>query len=1774
MKLFLTKYICLVLAALLPVLKLNAQEQIIDATDFENGMNGWQHYPASQEVKWQRGTGTVSRIETNTATTGPKGAQSGSVFLYIDNYRKKPVGEVAIIKSFDFTNYTNPVLSFYYHNEDGGNLYPAVLRIESHTLRPTDPNYHEQGLWNEYDQDLSVSPSLIQIHGEDWVKVSVCMANLGGKSYAEIKISSLIQNSPCANVAIDNLKIENFIIDDDPKNFKNATCHGYDNGKITIKPKGGGPVYKYSLNGDDQFEEETTVTSKTFENIVPKDYQIAVKDVKSGCVARLPNKAVYITQPAEIEVNIEIEDVSCYATPDGKITVTASESTGNVTPYYYSATKEEFSEETKERTYPNGTSNQIGGLPGGVYYVRVRNGNDCISKDKEVKLGESVKMQISEVEFSDIIDNKGCFGDKKGKIEITAESMRNIRYSIDGGKTYSNEYEDDDNRKFWNLPAGEYNIVIKDRENCTVKWENNPVIIKQPEKLELEPSEYKNITGCNGDQTGEITINVKGGTKPYSYYLNTELNYSETGIFKSLPAGNYIPVVKDDNGCQIKGETEDVKVTITEPSPVIIKNITTTDVSTCFGDNSGKIEINAEGGTSPIYYLLKKKKEEVPEEETPEAPEPEPEPEPEPVPTENNVYEGLFSGTYTIYVEDKNQCPYKFYNGKPKEETEEIEITLEEPEKFEFIYADGTSELNKCYKDENGIFYLSGRGGTLPYTFTASTENGYTRTETFDNGINNAVVRLPAGQYTISANDKNGCTAEETFSLEITQPEELVLEKVELTHVDCFSRSTGKAVITATGGTGSLSYGFKQESSLTYGGYTAANEITGLSHGKYNFTVKDANKCEVFTEVYEITQPERLVFTQIKTHDILGCYGDAAGEIDIQIKGGTGPYLYSIDGGDNFSDYNIFKELPYSISYIPFVIDANGCTAEAPRTSINQPPQLVITSLFYHEVEGCNGTDKGAISFKADGGSGVWKFSVDGVNFTEAPAGSFPNLKAGTYRPIVEDSHGCRAEAEVIEITEAEKMELVSVDIQNAQCYGKTGSAEIKVKGGKPYQKEFPYYFYINDAQDPSSYDGMLNFLSAGNYTYKIQDKYLCTIEGSFSITQPGEFVITGVESKDIQKCSGDETGEVKISISGGTAPVTFSASGYNYYKENNTGVFKNMPASKFVLTATDQNGCSAEDFATIEEPEAIIASARLSKTISCHDDGDAEITVTASGGTGNLSYSVDGGKNFNYTEKVIKGLKDGTYVVKVRDENGCVHKGSTTLIVNNPAILEMDYEYSDVICHDGNTGKIIATASGGTKPYFYSLDSVNWQQSTGLFSNLSDGVYTVTVHDQNDCVLQTEEITLKRPQSIAGFSVDKSSGCSPLKILITQDNEGLFSNYEFSNGDKIFDRTLPTEYTFINNGTTPEKFRITSYVMQNNGIGCTDTSSIFVTVYPLPQIDLRMGVDSVMWPENTANFGNLTKNTESVHWDFGDGSTSDDPSVSRHEYTSCGNYNIVLSVNDGRCENSLIKPFKIEPRPIEAVFNSTKLDGCQPVNITVENVSVNTDSCKWDFGDGSNPVYNVIKTTHTYAEAGDYILTLIVYGDCGSLALSTKKVSVYAKPEADFEKNLDTLYSGQFLKLEAASGGIDSYIWNFGDGKYGEGRKVDHKYEFEGTFNISLTVLSANSCSDTASIKKAITVINNPIIVYPTAFTPNGDGVNDLFKPVHGDVAKFKLVILNRKGVIVYKSDNIEEGWDGTRNGKPCPPDMYVWKAVSILRDKQILQQKGSVYLMRPAVR
>ncbi|MBR3712791.1 MAG: gliding motility-associated C-terminal domain-containing protein [Bacteroidales bacterium] len=1666
---------------------------------FENGFGGWKN-STGQLNDWRIGRDDDAHVndERKKLVTGPSEAYEGGAYAYVDLYNYANAQPVAMTKTFDFSSLTNPILSLFMHNHWEGDNHDVFFSLE--VKESDDPYWHQRISVTKNDDDI-------------WHKVNACLSDFAGKPSVDIRIT-VTPDKGTQVIAIDKITIEDFII---TASVTDVTCYDYQDGAITIKPSCGGPEFQYSIYaGADATV--TTQRSMTYTELYAGRYNAKIVDITSQCAAQLTS--INVAEPPEIEVRPYIEDIRCYNDKNGSIVVGASQAGYPDMKFEYSIDNgDSFQSDTR-----------FSGLSGGTYYVRVQNEKGCLSKAVEKEIGRDVLLEINDIAVTNVTY---CHGERSGSITVTANFRKNasVDYSIDGGET---PYH---NNMFQQLPAGEYHVAVIDQNKCKVVWPE-PVIITEPEKLELVKLVHTDIDGCHGAANGTIDINLKGGTGQYWTTIDG-LIYNDRTSYNGLEAKSYYISAHDQNNCTLDiGE-----VVISQPDPVEITSVKPYNVKGCHGDATGYVEINAKGGTGALTYSLNVEGVE---------------------PSQESTIRNLSAGRYFPTVTDTKGCEATYeYNF----------IDIAEPDEFTFFNIASSDREIKCYGQENGIINAVAQGGTLPYHYTV---DDFAHTITVQT-VNTAFFSdLPAGTYTVKARDGEGCETQ-SEPIELLQPDELVIKEVDATSLLCHNDKSGTISIAVDGGTPAYKYGYSIHGDNNFRDLLPRQVITELAPDVYDIIVTDKYQCTAYYYNITVSQPDQLEIYDITPQDVSLCYGDTNGKIIINAKGGTQPYEFSIDNGSHFQANNVFENLPAGNNYHIVVRDANKCEEDGGATLLNQPDELKINYMNYQDIHGCHGSNTGFIEFLASGGSGELKYSITG--YPQQLNGDFYDIPAGSYELRVEDAHGCSAKHPGITINEPPVFEIIGEpELTHNLCYGNNnGEAIFTVRGGMPIQAEFPYKFYLNpdgnvDAGiDPTCYDGVFNYLYAGKYDVVIRDLYNCEIKTSFTITEPDLFEITSLDTLNVNTCYGDSSGYIKANITGGVQPVTFTCASATRNFTNDNGIFNKLTATQYEIIAEDNNGCQSTQYMTLIQPSQLILKNVTFTDILCHDAGTGEIRVEGDGGVGDISVSIDGGKSYPYSIGNITGVKPGDYTIMIRDVNHCVAKNTKQIKINNPPELTVWAEAADIICHEGNTGKILAQASGGTKPYSFSIDNEKWYDSRSVFDNLDEGTYIVSVKDYNQCPAQSQPLTIKRPSNKAGFKLSTYEGCSPLEFTMTQDFEGI-TNYTISNGDRIYERTAPTRHTIVNNTDTEQKYEILAQIVYNNGVGCSDTARQYVTVFPQPKSDFRLADTAVVWPSNTAVIANLTKNVTSAHWDFGDGTTSDELQPSSHSYPSCGNYNIILIQSDGRCIDTLEKSFYISGREILPSFTVSDYSGCEPLRVTFNNISVNADSVVWNFGDGTNPVATVLRNIdHTYTAPGSYEATLTLYGDCGSSTTTSQTIVVHPKPTASFQQNLDTIYEGQILRVYCESSPSDKYIWNFGDGTIEEGlATAEHEYKFDGTFDISLTVMTGNSCLDTAKVRGAVTVVTSPIVVFPTAFTPNGDGVNDIFVPVHGVIPEYEIIILNRNGVVVYRSKDIDEGWDGTRNGKPCLPGMYVYKAKTVLRDQTIHFHYGHIMLYR----
>lgn len=244
--------------------------------------------------------------------------------------------------------------------------------------------------------------------------------------------------------------------------------------------------------------------------------------------------------------------------------------------------------------------------------------------------------------------------------------------------------------------------------------------------------------------------------------------------------------------------------------------------------------------------------------------------------------------------------------------------------------------------------------------------------------------------------------------------------------------------------------------------------------------------------------------------------------------------------------------------------------------------------------------------------------------------------------------------------------------------------------------------------------------------TVEVTDANLNTASTSFTLS------ILSIPSLSIdfinRVCNGDPA-ELTASATGGTGSINYKLNDGIYSLQT---YFDYLQDGDYVVVALDDAGCTdTSETYTVGNPSYITGSGDVTKQITCQDDNDATISVSASGGWGGFEYSLN---NVDYqTSNEFTDLSAGDYSIYVRDQGGCTENIFNTNIIN-PDQLAIDYiTISDM---DGSVNKEInIVAYGGWFPLTYALNDAAYQ-SESYFSNIPSGEYTAYVKDDNGCIV------------------------------------------------------------------------------------------------------------------------------------------------------------------------------------------------------------------------------------------------------------------------------------------------------------------------------------------------------------------------------------------------------------------------------------------------------
>jgi gliding motility-associated-like protein len=958
--------------------------------------------------------------------------------------------------------------------------------------------------------------------------------------------------------------------------------------------------------------------------------------------------------------NVVTTDISCNGEDDGVISIDAVSGNGPFA-YLWSIVGEDGSTVT--------------GLAPGDYYVTVVDASTTLLTSQSFTVEEPDPLMISDVDIIDVV----CSNDTNGSIFIT----------VTGGTTpYTAEWSNGlpDGLEQTNLTAGVYSVTVTDARGCmvsetiTLESTNNPIDITSMIPVNV-PGGAINLTVAGG--TGAGTYNFSW-TGPGAYTASTE------DISGLTQPGIYCVTVTDNAGCTDEGCVE-------VGEDIIITSFQITN--TCVNESQGAIDIEVSGGVGLLTYQWAQVPGGVVSNDEDISGQPAANYSVTITDVNNNQITGSFeiqnyatltydaTITPAVNVNDGSIVLNNFMNGTPMSyqwspnvgDTSFEVYNLTSGQYCVTVTDQNGCETQACYMVpaapltftgevvtdvtcntySDGVIAVTVSGGVPPYTFT--NDVGLPAMTNTLGAF--ALSTLSEGTINYTITDAQGAVI--SNSQFINQPDAITFNSAVVNDVEGPACS-GKIVLNISGGT--IPY------TVTWNSGIGGTQPIGLCGGDYIPSITDANGCQLFASDAIVVSE---LSDSVSIADVT-CMGDENGIVDLSPFGANNYSFEWREQGSNQiistnEDLGDFGPGIYTVE----ITDETGAvlinTYEI-GTQSNLDVNVDVTSNFNGYAVKCSDSADGTAVAAGFDGVGVysyeWELGADlfsvGSNLTDAPA--------GVYNLIAIDELGCES-METITLSAPTALDVIE-DVEAVSCDGlEDGSIEVAGFGGVA---EYVYQW------SNSNIGSMNNFLIEGDYSLTITDANGCTLNRTYSITEPSPIIVTvdaepaTLPGTGFSDCSGSD-GSVSAVVSGGSG-------NYNYnwlnieVQDLNQNIVVGLCPGPYYLEVTDSNGCESlsgtvvgevEDrrFPCLEKRVVITPDGNGSNDnfiifcIGDYPDNHLEIYNR----WGQLVYEVDNYDN-DWEGKSLKGedLPEGPYyyVLEYDTPDGFIQtKGSLTIV-------------------------------------------------------------------------------------------------------------------------------------------------------------------------------------------------------------------------------------------------------------------------------------------------------------------------------------------------------------------------------------------------------------------------------------------------------------------------------------------------------------------------------
>ncbi|MFT6280291.1 MAG: gliding motility-associated-like protein [Salibacteraceae bacterium] len=1006
-----------------------------------------------------------------------------------------------------------------------------------------------------------------------------------------------------------------------------------------------------------------------------------------------------------------------------------------------------------------------------------------------------------------------------------------------------------------------------------------------------------------------------------------------------------------------------------------------------------------------------------------------------------------------------------------------------------------------CFGDETGSIAVT----------TTAVSSATPFTYVWTNGANTEdITNLGAGPYELMAYDNNGC--EHFTGATILEPQQPISITFTKTNKNCNGGpNDGSIDILVQGGTPGYSF--------VWSNGATSEDVGALAAGTYTVAVTDTKGC---TEQISVTITEPNVLGQVGSVTEVNCFSDATGTISVDTYGGILPYDYLWSSGQTSEDLTLLSAASYTLT----ITDGNNCTNVASYV-VDQPAAPLVLSSSAIDVA-CHSDSTGSIDLTTSGGTSAYTYEWSTGLGIVLPYTSedIVTIPADTYTVLVTDSRGC--EETLVQLVDQPIAPLsespVLVDIL---CFGDlTGTINPNIDGGTA-----PYgYLWSNGFTGP-----IASGLASGSYSLTVTDSAGCMDTYNYTLSQPAAPLTLTLTGVDIL-CFDDATGSVSSEVAGGTP-------GYSYLWSN-TGTsssISNLLAANYILTVTDDNGCTINDNITLIEPLAPLAVSSVVTDVDCYGNNSGSIDLTVVGGT--MPYFQDwsngGGFVLTDTTEDITNQYADDYEVLVTDDHGC----TITLIstINEPlAPLAITGVVNHANCFGLNDGAIDITITGGTVNYGYSWSSGQTSEDiTGVLA----GQYTVTVTDLNGCV---ESMTFTINEPLAPLVVTTF----PKDVLCNGGTDGELES-EVTGG------TLPYSYAWSNGETTEEIYGISAgpYTLTiTDDQGCIAFTGAVINEPPaLVVIPTVIDASCYGYSDGEITIA-ISGGIEPYYFNWGNQNEIllNNPSETITGLIAEEYFIRVRDENGCILEQTVIveqpQPFLATPVVSDVLCNGGS-DGEIDLTITGGTLAYST---VWSDGQLTEDATNLTAGIYNYLITdgqGCIIADSIEVTEPSLVQISYDLIPVSCIDQTDASIFV-TPYGGTMPY---------TYLWSTGSSDLNAEGLAPSTYD--------ITITDDHLCAQVFTFE--ITMNYDECLIIPNTFTPNGDNYNDTW--VLGNIDLYPDVsvkIFNKWGNEVFTSNGLYSPWNGTQYDNPLPSEVYYY--IIRLGNNEENEYTGTVTIIR----